>query len=61
MDLSELNELKEGWRMAVQYDYAFDYDTATAWLPVRDRIHDTGYIDEDIKRVDAEAVRKAVA
>lgn len=60
MDSSELIELKEGWRMAIEFDFAFDYHTSVAWLPIRDRLSDAQLLDEEIMEIDKKAIMKAL-
>jgi len=60
MDSSEFIKLKEGWKMAVEFDFAFDYDTSPAWLPIRDRLSEAQAFDDEIMEIDRQAIIKAV-
>ncbi|MEJ5227196.1 hypothetical protein [Thermodesulfovibrio sp.] len=60
MDLSRLSELKKKWSMAVEFGSAFDYHIAHVWLPVRDELFDAQVLDEEIKEIDKEAIKKAI-
>ncbi len=56
-------ELIQEWEWAIDPDpgYAFDYDTAPVWLPVRDAIHSMG-LDNNPKviKLDKQAIINAI-
>lgn len=60
MDSSEFIKLKEGWKMAVESGFAFDYDTSQVWLPIRDRLYDAQALDGEIIEIDKKAIIKAI-
>ncbi len=56
-------ELIEEWEWAIDPDpgYAFDYDTAPVWLPVRDAIHEAGLDNHPkVMELDKQAIVNAI-
>jgi hypothetical protein len=61
--LKYYEDLIQQWQWATEPDpgYAFDYDTAPVWLPVRDAIHEEGLDDDPrVKELDKQAILYAI-